>query len=510
MCFSTNRFEEVQAILPRSCDEEYLISLALKRRLCDKNAVNKQQIRQAFVNRALAKLIEINPFYKNVIVDNDWKNVSEQSDPEFRKLLNNGNGKEFNIDDQTDSDDDIEGNNKLKEREMKMSFLPFRTVMHNIDGPNISSSEIVNIAPGEGQIPVSFASEPNWEALAFPKEYSTGINHFNEDRDNPITPSNYVHTRLKCCDDRFASNSQYIFHALDWIERNAVASSIHFAERKQFQSDISVGQLMNKDTVKIMISDDQIFSLFKNRATPQYFHNMLLDVLAKIRQFGVYTFFLTCSAAEFHRAQIIQIVARQCGETLTDKEVNSLDWGTKMNYLKRNPVTVARQIAYLFKQLWNKFILSGMHPIGQILSFDDRREFQNRGTEHMHAPVQVVDAPKIDENNDSEVIEISDKDITCALSDKEKYPEMNKLVRKVQTHHHTTTCRKKKGATCRGNAPCAPSMETRIVHCEKNIDEMKVKLSKKLIEKVLSYIVKIDDLSCVTQSEILGKCKVVE
>ena len=33
----------------------------------------------------------------------------------------NDNGEEFNIDDQTDSDDDIEGNNKLKERAMKMS-----------------------------------------------------------------------------------------------------------------------------------------------------------------------------------------------------------------------------------------------------------------------------------------------------------------------------------------------------------------------------------------------------
>ena len=91
---------------------------------------------------------------------------------------------------------------------MKMSSLPFPTVMHNVDGPNISSSEIVNIAPGESQIPVSFTSEPNWEALAFSKEYSTEINHFNEDRDNPITPSKYVHARLKCCDDRFASNSQ--------------------------------------------------------------------------------------------------------------------------------------------------------------------------------------------------------------------------------------------------------------------------------------------------------------
>ena len=35
---------------------------------------------------------------------------------------------------------------------------------------------------------------------------------------------------------------------------------------------------------------------------------------------------------------------------------------------------------------------------------------------------------------------------------------------------------------------------------------MKVNSSKKLTEKVLSYIVKIDDLSYVRQSEVLGKC----
>ena len=47
--------------------------------------------------------------------------------------------------------------------------------------------------------------------------------------------------------------------------------------------------------------------------------------------------------------------------------------------------------------------ICGMHPIGQILNFDDRREFQNRVTEHMHAPFHVVDAPKIDEKEDEEV-----------------------------------------------------------------------------------------------------------
>ena len=72
-----------------------------------------------------------------------------------------------------------------------------------------------------------------------------------------------MHARLKCCDDRFAANPQYVFHSLDCIKRNAVASSIHFAERKQFQSEISLGQLVNHNNVKRLISADQIFSSFK-------------------------------------------------------------------------------------------------------------------------------------------------------------------------------------------------------------------------------------------------------
>ena len=147
---------------------------------------------------------------------------------------------------------------------MKESSSPFLTAMYNVNGPNIPPSEIVNIALGECQNPDSFTLELNWEALEFPKDYSIGRNHFNEEREIPITPSKSVHGRLKCCNDRFATNGQNIFDTLDWIERNAVASSVHFGESKQFQSEVSVGQLVNHNHVGRMISDDQIFSSFKN------------------------------------------------------------------------------------------------------------------------------------------------------------------------------------------------------------------------------------------------------
>ena len=45
----------------------------------------------------------------------------------------------------------------------------------------------------------------------------------------------------------------------------------------------------------------------------------------------------------------------------------------------------------------------------------------------MHAPIHIIDAPKIDENEDSEVVEFIDKYITCALPDATKQPEMGNL-----------------------------------------------------------------------------------
>ena len=87
--------KKVQTLFPRSCNEEYLISRALKRRLFDKSVINRQVICPAFVNQALRKLTEINPFYKDIAIDQEWENVSKQSDPELWNLLTNENAKDL-------------------------------------------------------------------------------------------------------------------------------------------------------------------------------------------------------------------------------------------------------------------------------------------------------------------------------------------------------------------------------------------------------------------------------
>ena len=521
------KLDKIQKILPRVCSDEFLISLALKRRLTDKSSVNKQNIRPAFVTKALQELVEVNKFYENVIPNLRWQDESLRSDPELWSLLTDKNAPLQN--DESDSDDNIEGNDHKLEKQINEKGSSQPTLLYNIDGAMISSEEaisiahkqssseissdqIVNIAPCENEVPVSFYSEPDWEALAFPGHYPDAKNYFNSPRERNITPTKYVHARLKSSDDRFASDPQYIFNALHWTESSNVASAISFSQQKHFQSDITAGRLRDPDNIRQMICDDQIFqNSFKNiRGTPQWCHNLMLDVLAKCKVFGASTWFLTWTAALFKWTNIIKVVATQYGENLSDEEVNKMDWSQKVQYFKRNPVTVARQIDHIFNKVFPKMLMSGMHPIGQILNYDDRREFQHRtGLEHVHAQVHIKDAPRINENdssNDQEVVDFIDKYITCSLPDKDEHPKLHSLVNTVQKHHHTTTCRKKSGSRCRFKAPWPPSEETCIVR-GKQIDKNEYRQSKKILDKVFDQINSSStDLQDVTLDDLLRSC----
>ena len=166
--------KKIQNVLPRRCDDNHIILLTLKHRLSDKSFFSKQNIRPAFVNRALAKFIEINPHYGNIQIDPSWEAESEDTDPELWDLLTNEHAANNENEIETDSDDAIEGN-KPDEHEKRSPAVNYPTALYSINGPNVSPEEVVNIVPGEGQIPLSHHENENWEALLFPKQYSHGI-----------------------------------------------------------------------------------------------------------------------------------------------------------------------------------------------------------------------------------------------------------------------------------------------------------------------------------------------
>ena len=69
----------LQANQLNKCASHPKHSLALKQILTVENASHKQHVQSAFVNRALMKSKEINPFYSNFVLDNSWTGVGEQN-----------------------------------------------------------------------------------------------------------------------------------------------------------------------------------------------------------------------------------------------------------------------------------------------------------------------------------------------------------------------------------------------------------------------------------------------
>ena len=124
---------------------------------------------------------------------------------------------------------------------------------------------------------------------------------------------------------------------------------------------------------------------------------------------------------------MIWVVSREYGQLPNEEQVNTKDWRTKVNYLEKNPGTVSSQIDYVFKQWWNKVILSGIHPIGQM-GVDGSSKIEDLNMCWTCTPIHVVDAPKCDENEDSEIVQFIDKH---KMPDQAKYHEIRNLLKRV-------------------------------------------------------------------------------
>ena len=114
--------------------------------------------------------------------------------------------------------------------------------------------------------------------------------------------------------------------------------------------------------------------------------------------------------------------------------------------------------------------------------------------------------PQVDEDSDEDVTAFIDNHITVEIPDEKEYPELHKLVTSVQNHHHTKTCRKKKGTTCRFYCPWPPSQKTII--SRSNVDKKELKGAQSIINKVTVVIERVGDISTITFDELLERANV--
>lgn len=185
------------------------------------------------------------------------------------------------------------------------------------------------------------------------------------------------------------------------------------------------------------------------RGSPPYYQHTFYDLLAMICQLGTPTWFFTLSAADMKWPDMIQTIANQYGIHYTDDEVNALSYDEKSNWLKQNPVTAARHFHYRLNIFFQDFLKSTARPLGDVVDYAIRIEFQARGSPHAHCVLWVKDALKFGENPYSGVCAFIDQYISCETPEEDC--KLKELVLLLQQHKHSSYCKRHKA--CRFNFP---------------------------------------------------------
>ena len=204
-------------------------------------------------------------------------------------------------------------------------------------------------------------------------------------------------------------------------------------------SFISQGQIIAKPVFTFR----QSIRFHENiRGSPPYYQRTFYDLLAMIRQLGTPTWFFTLSVAGMKWPDMISAIAKQYCVFYSDKEIEVLSFEQKSNWLRRNPVTAARHFHYRLNTFFQEFLKSMAMPLGEIVDYGIRIEFQARGSPHAHCVIWVKNAPRYGIDNVDKVCDFIDQYITCAILEMES--KLRDLILLLQQHKHSTYCKRKK------------------------------------------------------------------
>jgi hypothetical protein len=139
------------------------------------------------------------------------------------------------------------------------------------------------------------------------------------------------------------------------------------------------------------------------RGTPAYWSATQKDRFAMLRQFGIPTWFCSFSSAKYRWNDIVATILHHENDT---RDPTDLDWAETS--FEKNPVTVARMFRQRFNIFQRDVILSPANPIGEVIDYFFKVQFQQRGS-HMHCLYWVENAPKLNEDTEEAICEFIDR-----------------------------------------------------------------------------------------------------
>ena len=475
--------------LPRPMDENFTVAIQLKKKLSYKKVDFKENVRPLRVLSALHWLMNNSDLYKKsgIVVDDKWfQEVTESAEDTVREFLevskeqcmdkNNIENKKQKQDKTTEkqeasNDYDSDHYSEIDANEQVGNI---DTLVDDADIDN-KYDKVFTFAPGEGQHPLSLYRDKDAEYLCFPTIFCGQTPPNRDERLVPVHYSDIVKWELRSIDRRAAQSVPNIFFKHKKLQMKQISDKVNLAVRKckKRGQKITAAEARDSSYLDKLVNLDEGYYIFRQlRNSPAYLETRKKDIFAMIRQLSLPTWFMSLSAADTRWTDLLRMLAKlNDGIDYSEKELENLSWQEKTKLVQKDPVTCSRYFDHRVQEFLNTVLKSSCEPIGKLLDYFYRVEFQQRGSPHIHMLVWIENAPTLETNSEGEIVQFVDKYLTCN-TDNEKTANLVGL----QSHKHSKTCRKKGKPICRFGFPLPPLPRTMLLYpLEEDVDKYKKK-----------------------------------
>lgn len=266
--------------------------------------------------------------------------------------------------------------------------------------------------------------------------------------------------------DRRAVKPDHVLFLHKKVQLKQLNSNINIALKKTAQTgSITASQALDKIFMDNTIGKDNAFRFMASiTGSPAYWEHQKKNVLAMVRQLGIFTFFVTLSAAETQWSELLIILKRTVDkEIVTD--VSELNFEEKARLIRSDPATCALYFDRRFAELKKTWLKTNEGPFltYKIQHMYHRIEFQHRGSPHVHMLLWLENAPKIDFDQPQSFDNVTDFIDSIISTSSDEFD--NEQLLRYQFHKCTHTCKKssKGKISCRFGAPFLPMDKTRIL-----------------------------------------------
>ena len=491
--------------LPRPMDENFTVAIQLKKKLAYKKVDFKENVRPLRVLSALHWLMNKSQLYKKsgIVVDESWfQEVTESSEDTVREFLevskeskvkNNTEG-EIQEHNNTSENDTVESNDydsdHYSEVDANEHVGNVDTLVDDADIDN-KCDKVFTFAPGKGQHPLSLYQIKDAEYLCFPTIFCGQTPPSRDERLVPVHYSDIVKWELRSVDRRAAQSVPNIFFKHKKLQMKQISDKVNLAVRrcKKRGQKITAAEARDSSYVDKLVNLDEGYYIFRQlRNSPAYLETRKKDIFAMIRQLSLPTWFMSLSAADTRWTDLLKMLAKlNDGIYYSEKELENLSWQEKTKLVQKDPVTCSRYFDHRVQEFLNTVLKSSCEPIGKLLDYFYRVEFQQRGSPHIHMLVWIENAPTLETNSEREIVQFVDKYLTCN-TDNEKTANLVGL----QSHKHSRTCRKKGKPICRFGFPLPPLPRTMLLYpLEEDVDKYKKK-NTELLKAMNEYKDNVD------------------